>query len=170
VNKYNTFARRFVAGIIDWFVLIPISYLDEFIIESDNIFLVSLVLSLIHCGFFIYSVLLHWSTGQTLGKKWMDVRVVDKSETTLLSLKQSLMRDCFYIITETIGLIVIINEVIEIGYYPTGEFEIEGYLMWFGLIWFLLEIVTMWSNDKRRALHDFLAGSVVVRDEFWKKQ
>ena len=29
--------------------------------------------------------------------------------------------------------------------------------------WFLLEIVTMTFNSKRRALHDFIAGSVVVK-------
>jgi uncharacterized RDD family membrane protein YckC len=31
------------------------------------------------------------------------------------------------------------------------------------LAWFTLEIVTMLSNRKRRAVHDFIAGSVVMR-------
>lgn len=31
------------------------------------------------------------------------------------------------------------------------------------LVWVLLEIITMLSNEKRRALHDFLARTVVVR-------
>ena len=31
------------------------------------------------------------------------------------------------------------------------------------MIWFVLEIVTMLTNDHRRALHDFIAGTVVVR-------
>ncbi len=30
--------------------------------------------------------------------------------------------------------------------------------------WFLLEFVTMLANDQRRAVHDSLAGTVVVRD------
>jgi uncharacterized RDD family membrane protein YckC len=29
--------------------------------------------------------------------------------------------------------------------------------------WFVLELLTMLTNNKRRALHDFIAGSVVVR-------
>ena len=29
--------------------------------------------------------------------------------------------------------------------------------------WYLLEVVTMLTNHKRRALHDYIAGSVVVR-------
>jgi uncharacterized RDD family membrane protein YckC len=32
-----------------------------------------------------------------------------------------------------------------------------------GLLWFLLEIITLFANKKRRALHDFIAGSVVIR-------
>jgi uncharacterized RDD family membrane protein YckC len=31
------------------------------------------------------------------------------------------------------------------------------------LLWFMAEILTMLSNRKRRAIHDFLAGTVVVR-------
>ena len=30
-------------------------------------------------------------------------------------------------------------------------------------IWFVLEIITMLLNKKRRALHDLIAGTVVVR-------
>ena len=31
------------------------------------------------------------------------------------------------------------------------------------LTWYLLEIATMLTNRKRRALHDFIAGTVVVK-------
>ena len=31
------------------------------------------------------------------------------------------------------------------------------------LWWFVAEVLTMLTNDKRRALHDFIAGTVVVR-------
>ncbi len=33
-----------------------------------------------------------------------------------------------------------------------------------GPIWFLLELLTMFTNEKGRALHDFIAGSVVCKD------
>jgi uncharacterized RDD family membrane protein YckC len=32
-----------------------------------------------------------------------------------------------------------------------------------GLLTFVLELITMLTNDKRRAVHDYIAGSVVVR-------
>ncbi|MFL6264288.1 MAG: hypothetical protein ACJ76Y_31765 [Thermoanaerobaculia bacterium] len=34
-----------------------------------------------------------------------------------------------------------------------------------GLAWFLLEVTTALTNQKRRALHDLIAGTVVVREE-----
>ena len=30
--------------------------------------------------------------------------------------------------------------------------------------WFLLEFITLLTNDKRRAFHDYIAGTVVVRE------
>jgi hypothetical protein len=29
--------------------------------------------------------------------------------------------------------------------------------------WFVAEVITMLTNEKRRALHDFIAGTIVVR-------
>lgn len=34
---------------------------------------------------------------------------------------------------------------------------------WIALGWFLVEIVSMLTNERRRAVHDLIAGSVVVR-------
>jgi hypothetical protein len=37
-------------------------------------------------------------------------------------------------------------------------------LSWVVLVWLVLEFVTMLINEKRRALHDYIAGTVVVSD------
>ena len=37
------------------------------------------------------------------------------------------------------------------------------FLLAISLIWTVLEILTMLTNDKRRALHDYIAGTVVVK-------
>lgn len=34
------------------------------------------------------------------------------------------------------------------------------------LLWFVAEIVTSLMNQKRRAVHDFIAGTVVVKTEY----
>jgi uncharacterized RDD family membrane protein YckC len=38
-----------------------------------------------------------------------------------------------------------------------------AFMVYAGGLWFLAEVVTMLTNEKRRALHDWIAGSVVVR-------
>lgn len=57
-----------------------------------------------------YPVLMHWRYGQTLGKMIAGIKVVGKSETKNITLLQAVFRDGFYILTETLLLIVI-------GYY-----------------------------------------------------
>jgi uncharacterized RDD family membrane protein YckC len=34
------------------------------------------------------------------------------------------------------------------------------------VIWFIIEIVTCLLNEKRRALHDYIAGTVVVKNDY----
>jgi uncharacterized RDD family membrane protein YckC len=97
----------------------------------------------------------------------MGIRVIDKSEVRLLTLKQSFMRDSIYMILEVIGLVILVSQIIALGEYPLDGSAIKSYLDWLSMLWFLLEIATMLTNRRRRAIHDFLAGSVVIRDEFW---
>jgi uncharacterized RDD family membrane protein YckC len=40
---------------------------------------------------------------------------------------------------------------------------VDTFLTYSTANWFLVEIITMLTNDKRRALHDFIAGTVVIR-------
>jgi uncharacterized RDD family membrane protein YckC len=170
MDKYKTFWRRFFAGLIDSVIFIPIGFLDYFIMDSRNTLVLTLGVLLSYSSFYVYTVYFHWSTGQTLGKKWMDVIVIDKSETRLLTLKQSFMRDSIYIILEMAGSIVLISRIIQLGRYPIGGSAIEDYLEWLTTLWFLLEVGTMLTNEPRRAVHDHLAGSVVIHEEFWRNE
>jgi hypothetical protein len=48
----------------------------------------------------------------------------------------------------------------------SGEALAHGPFLWLAVLpglWFLAEVTTMFANDKRRALHDLIAGTVVVR-------
>ncbi|HYG01112.1 MAG TPA: RDD family protein [Chryseosolibacter sp.] len=168
MEKYETFWRRFFAGLIDGVIFVPIGLIDYLIMDSENTLLLSIGAVFSYSSFYIYSVYFHWTTGQTFGKSWMDVRVIDKSEEKLLTLKQSLMRDSIHITLEIVGLIVLISRIIQLGHYPLDDSILRNYLNWLTTLLFLLEVGTMLTNPRRRAIHDILAGSVVVRDEFWQ--
>jgi hypothetical protein len=44
-----------------------------------------------------------------------------------------------------------------------GISTIHLVMLWSFWAWWILEVATMLSNSKRRALHDFIAGTVVMR-------
>jgi uncharacterized RDD family membrane protein YckC len=102
---------------------------------------------------------MHGKYGQTLGKMACKIVVLDVSEQSL-TMRQAVLRDILGLILLCVGLthnIPRIVQGIDISAPP------NLLIVFSGLGLFLVEIVTMFTNDKRRALHDFIAGSVVIR-------
>jgi uncharacterized RDD family membrane protein YckC len=115
---------------------------------------------------------MHGYKGQTLGKMVCKVRVLDITENKL-SLSQAFMRDIVLIISNFIfSLYILFNSSIYIKLVTSNNFieDFSAFPIWFrvlammSFIWTLLEIITMLTNKKRRAIHDFIAGSVVKRE------
>jgi uncharacterized RDD family membrane protein YckC len=95
----------------------------------------------------------------------MGVKVLDVSESRIPTLSQALLRDAVYIVVNTITLAYLFYLVLG-GEYTQAALTQSAparIMNWVGMGWFLTEIVTMLMNDKRRALHDFIARTVVVR-------
>lgn len=167
MDKYDTLLARFVAGFIDGIVLVPVGLLSIVFNEGSPAWMIS-GLFITHSASMFYSIYFHWKTGSTFGKMVMGIIVVDQSETRLLTFEQSLRRDSVYIVLEFIGLFVLATHILESGVYPNDKFGVETYLDLLATGWLLLEIVTAFYNNKSRAVHDLIAGSVVIKKEFWK--
>jgi len=169
MDKYETFWRRFFAGLIDALVFLPIGVITVLLTLKGNTVLLIVGTILNHLSFYAYSVYFHWAKGQTVGKQLMDIRVVDQTETRLLTLGQSLMRDSVSIGLEVIGVAFFIYRITSItGFDPLTHDIVDYILDWTAIAWFLLELLTMLTNERRRAVHDFLAGSVVIKEEYWR--
>jgi uncharacterized RDD family membrane protein YckC len=166
MERYSTFGARFFAGLLDGLVFIPIFIIDRFIGSPDHGVAQFLAWSaFLYSSFWLYTVLFHWRTGQTLGKRAVGVKVLDVSETRLPTLQQALLRDIGYIVLNTFALaylfyLVLNDRYSDLEFLNSTPSRIAN---WAGWCWFLLEIVTMLTNQKRRALHDFIARTVVVR-------
>lgn len=168
-NKYKTFGRRFWAAIVDVGVFVPLGWIDHAIwanVKVPAILASWLVINM--ATSWLYGILLHGYYGQTVGKFVCNVKVLDKTEKRL-SLKQAFYRDAFPILVGIPLLFYEVKNVME-GHIENKGFPAEMNIMLkvflsFSLIWFLLELITMLTNKKRRAIHDFIAGSVVVRLE-----
>jgi len=167
MDRYRTFRARFFAGFIDGLVFIPVSVCDTYLSEPARGSSVLITWAFIsYTAYWLYSVLLHARSGQTLGKMAMKIRVLDISEERTPTLQQAFLRDIGYIILNCSSMFYFIYLVVA-GKYRTGA-EINALpgiiLGAAGLGWFLLEITSMFTNEKRRALHDYIAKTVVVQE------
>lgn len=168
--KYWTFGPRFWTGWVDACVLWPTQLLGlcvTLFAPSPKLAITIVGLqTLLNVG---YTVCLHAKYGQTVGKMVCKVRVVDHDTEGPITFKQALIRECIPFLA-SLGVIAyeiaLVTDDSNVSVAPNGRLAYHGDLALLGLIpalWFFAEIVTMLSNDKRRALHDYLADTVVIR-------
>jgi uncharacterized RDD family membrane protein YckC len=114
---------------------------------------------------------MHARFGQTIGKMVTKVRVINFRTEGKISWAQAWLRDGIPLFL-SLGLVGYeVYELLSGRITPSalekGEtFNVNGvYWLLTGIpgLWFIAEVLTMLTNRKRRALHDFIAGTVVVR-------
>lgn len=178
-QKYRTFWPRFWAGITDALVLLPLGLIAQYILTLDGSFWdtarwLYVVVFILNCTYqWVYSVFMHGRFGQTLGKMTTFVRVVDVKTEGPIKFRHALLRDSvpilisfFLIFYESYPLIMGLPVSEPIARISSDSSLATSGQMWIALIvqvWWFAEIVTMLTNDKRRAIHDFIAGTVVIR-------
>jgi hypothetical protein len=93
----------------------------------------------------------------------MDVKVMDVNEKDVIGYRRAFIRECVWFFAQMAGIVYLIVSTTEsvepIAIHETYYKSIVGLIT---STWFLLEVVTLLFNKKKRALHDFIAGSVVV--------
>ncbi|MBC7903638.1 MAG: RDD family protein [Gemmatimonadaceae bacterium] len=157
--QYRTGTDRFFAGILDGMVLRLLSVLTNFQIETEWESLFAGILeSFLAIG---YSVFFHYKFGQTLGKMAMKVKVIDASETKGITFRQSFLRESVWIFFTVLAYSYLAIRIATNSDYLADETQILLALL--PVAWFILEIVSMLTNDRRRAVHDMIAGTVVVK-------
>jgi uncharacterized RDD family membrane protein YckC len=167
-RRYQTFWPRFWAGWIDSLLLIPFMGVDWLVQQvAEAPVLLALWFVLYTYAYDIYSVTMHAKYGQTLGKMAMGIRVLSASEAKL-SFRQALLRDAVPIFLASVSVINWAPRIFSGARQFGDNFEltwVDEVSIFGSLIWFVAELATMLTNSKRRAIHDFIAGSVVVRTE-----
>ena len=163
-DKYSTFEPRFWAAVIDSLVLLPVGIACTAVFAESTSLPVRILVCVLHSSVYvIYSVGMHSACGQTIGKMVCHVIVLDVSEKPI-TLRQALLRDIFSIVLFPIGLAIELPRIAQgINIYTEeNNTGIYALISLSGSIWFLIELATMLTNNKRRALHDFIAGTVVI--------
>jgi uncharacterized RDD family membrane protein YckC len=162
MERYQTFFPRLVALLIDGFIMLPLGILDSWFRQAEFpplfFYLWIPVSSLVSP---IYIIVMHGLYGQTLGKMAMNVKVLDISEEPL-KFRQAIIREAPQL-AFNLGVVYLL-----IAFFPQN-FNAENVQTPFSVfatlsaVWGLADILTFLFSAKRRALHDLLAGTVVVK-------
>ena len=158
--KYNTGLRRFIALIIDGFAIGFISQLINYMGDSESKLFIQLMVYIGLILPYIYSIILHGCCGQTFGKIIMGIKLFDKDEVSNVTFLQASLRDAVPI------TLIMISQIIPLFIDLDNHnhlFAISITMGIFVFFWSLMEIITMVFHPKKRALHDFIAKTIVLR-------
>lgn len=157
--KYSTLFPRIAAMLLDGYLIVPIRWTEAFIIEKLSGNLQEFFLWFVLVDMILYSILFHTLFGQTIGKKLVGIKVVNFKDESKISYKQAIIRDLFPLL--------VMSYLFFVGYpNKTDVFDINLPLVVTSVyfLWYVVEVITMLFNKKRRALHDYLAGTISIRN------
>jgi uncharacterized RDD family membrane protein YckC len=172
--QYAGFWRRFASLWVDTIVLLPIGLLETWLAGERRDLAVALLAPNFLVGW-AYTVGLHARWGQTAGKMVVVIRVLS-TDASPIGLRQAFLRSSVDI---GLGLVIAVVHGWALLQIPEAQYavmdgaarqarlyELIGEwwaLPWLLMAWYWSEVVTMLFNRRRRAPHDFLAGTIVVR-------
>jgi uncharacterized RDD family membrane protein YckC len=171
--RYAGFWLRFVANVVDAFVAVPLMMLHWPGFLSREAALVAAIPLLVAGA--LYSVVMHARWGQTLGKMAAGIKVVTVAGDAI-AWREALLRDSVAI---GFGIISTAATMVALLHIPESSFSHDAGQQslllqaaqpaWgraagiAGGVWFWSELLVLLFNRQRRALHDFIAGTVVIR-------
>ena len=175
---YAGFWKRLGAAFIDVFVWIPFAFVFYYI-QGINI-TVAIVAAVVQAFFFsIYSVYFNLKYGGTVGKLAVGIRVT-KPNGHKIGMREALLRSSVDIVY---GLLFAIFQVYAISQVDSDSYLTAGYMERLRLfaplypkyskytnilsnVWYWSEMIVLLLNKRKRALHDFIAGTVVIQKKY----
>lgn len=170
-----TFFRRLGAALIDFFVVATYIYVVGWLCSVSKP-LAQLLIFPLGLGAFAYPLIAHARYGRTLGKWAMGIKVVQLSGSPIgwnESLRRSAVDGAFQV-AWALGLFTALSPLTAESFSSQGWFRfhdslqpwLPGYvptILIASAVWSWSEMFTMLFNSRRRAIHDFIASTIVVR-------
>lgn len=177
-NIYGGFWLRLGSTIIDILIFIPLFLIMHYLHSLDKNYqiLSSIVLSIF--GFW-YHVYLPKKYGGTPGKLISGIQIL-KINGESIGLKEALLRELVTTILGIFSTTVLIYCVLKANndIYLSKSWERKAlYLssfapklfnisIWVNNIWMYSELIVLLLNKRKRALHDYIAGTVIVKSKY----
>lgn len=164
-DKYRTLPLRLAAGIIDIWPVLPFLVAAFVWPELPTASFAGLLLSLgaysVGTGYFI---VLHARSGQTVGKKICGVRVVTAAGEGPIGWRQSFLREAPLLVFLAVFILG------DLCFFAVGEERTPTAVITIYLLaerlqrtWNFGDALCTLFNSKRRSLHDFIGGTVVIK-------
>jgi len=174
--EYGGFWRRVGAQLLDGIILIPMVLVLYFLIYKTSEAYLYYALPSLAVQFFYYVYLVR-RYGATPGKRITNMRIT-MTDGTPVTMKAAFLRYSPYLALQaltTLATILATAAPIE-GYdslsyiekmqLPQMSMPLWGKVVaWITYIWVIANAITLVANQRKRATHDFLAGTVVLRME-----
>ena len=155
--KYSTLFPRVAAMLLDGYIIVLIRWVEAAFLKNTSGLLHKVPQFLFMADIVLYSILFHLFFGQTIGKKLVGIKVVNYDNEAQISYKQAILRDFFPLLAMIyLCFAKDLNNVDLISAHKIMA------LVFF--VWYFVEIITMLFNKKRRAIQDFIARTISVRN------
>lgn len=175
--KYAGFWSRLFACLIDFAVLMPLGAFSVWL-QSTSITFYLLLFAPLSLGYAAYNIYFHGRWGATIGKMIMKIKVIDLDGGEI-GYQQAFYRHAVDVILGILYALVhgyVLLTLNEDMYYGLGFKEQQEYLESLSppfeefinsaiQTWIWSELMVLQFNRKRRAIHDYIAGTVVVHHE-----
>lgn len=173
--RYAGFWPRLGAIVVDTVVLAPIIVLSFWTFSESRTIALSLEIP-IALLFPLYNIYFVGRWGQTLGKMALGIKVVAVDGASAgyarafyrhavdLAFSLAMSASTLYAlmtVTNREFELLTFDARLELLTATTGSWS--DMLNWLLIAWTLSELVVLLFNEKRRAIHDYIAGTVVVR-------
>jgi uncharacterized RDD family membrane protein YckC len=176
---YAGFWKRFCAGVVDAvIVIIPLAFLFIWLEGIDRkLAIASTIFSSIL--FAMYNIYFNARFGGTLGKLAEGIRIT-KPDGSRIGWSEAWKRSAVDLVFAFIILVIqiwVLTQVDPNQYSSLGWMERERFLQdhspsWYSVVailqevWIWSEVVVLLFNKRKRAIHDFIAGTVVIQKTF----
>ncbi len=175
---YASFLQRLSAGFIDFLIILAI--LMAIIVYTPQTLTLEItsqiLLALIPL---VYAIFFNYKLGGTPGKLFEGIRItyIDGSKINFFTaFKRSSVDVILYALTTYLTITTLLTldldqyfsahwsdrEDMLMAHYPQWENVVTTLIM----VWYWGELLVMLTNQRRRALHDFIANTVVINKKF----
>ncbi len=180
-RMYAGFWRRLSSLLIDFLLMMPYLWLDAYLSGANEVvFYLSIVPGfLFHFWFSIYLVKVY---GGTPGKLIVGIKIL-KLNGSNVSWREAILRESVSYCFSIFALLISIGAFpkVDWNYYDNlGWMEKSKYLFgltpkwdtiytWSSNLWICSEFFVLLLNKQKRAIHDYIAGTVIIKTKYIDK-